>query len=209
MDLTLLAWGHAAARRFGPKAPPVLWLFTDSVRLPDPRPAAGLLPKGIAGVVLRHDSHPDRAAIGRDLARICRVRRLALAVAGDVRLAAALGAGVHLRAGRWPGPLRGHGIVTSSAHSLPDLRRARRNGATIAFLSPAFATASHPGQPALGVSRWARMAGRAGLPVAALGGIGGGSVRRLPRVLCRAVGAIGALAQSVGPPVPPRFRTVA
>jgi thiamine-phosphate pyrophosphorylase len=194
MDLRLLAWGRAAARRLGRTAPPVLWLFTDSDRLPDPRPAAARLPKGIAGVVLRHDSHPDRAAIGRDLARICRVRRLALVVAGDVRLAAALGAGVHLRGGRWPNALRRLGIVTSSAHSLPDLRRARRNGASIAFLSPAFATASHPGEPALGACRWAGLASRAGLPVAALGGIGGDSVRRLPRGRCLGAGAIGALA---------------
>lgn len=194
MDLKLLAWGRATARRLGPKAPPVLWLFTDTDRLPDPRPAAALLPRGMSGVVFRHDSHPDRAAIGRGLARICRVRRLALVVAGDVRLAAALRAGVHLRGGRWPGPLRGRGIVTSSAHSLPDLRRARRNGATLVFLSPAFATASHPGAPALGASRWAGLAVRAGLPVAALGGIGGNSVRCLPRGRCLGAGAIGALA---------------
>ena len=194
MDLKLLAWGRAAARRLGPGALPVLWLFTDADRLPDPVAAAARLPKGIAGVVLRHDSHPDRVAIGRDLARICRARRLALVVAGDVRLAASLGAGVHLRGGRWPGPLRRPGIVTSSAHTLPDLRRAARNGASIAFLSPAFATASHPGEPALGACRWPSLAARAGLPVAALGGMDGDSVRRLPRGRCHAVGAIGALA---------------
>ena len=194
MDLKLLAWGRAAARRLGPGAPPVLWLFTDTVRLPDPRGAASRLPKGIAGVVLRHDSHPDRAAIGQDLARICRVRRLALVVAGDARLAAALGAGIHLRNGRWPSALRRPGIVTSSAHTLPDLRRARRNGATVAFLSPAFPTDSHPGEGALGACRWGTIAAQARLPVAALGGIGGNSVRHLPRRLCRGAGAIGALA---------------
>ena len=194
MDLKLLAWGRATARRLGPNAPPVLWLFTDADRMPDPRPAAARLPKGIAGVVLRHDRHPDRLAIGRDLACICRTRRLALVVAGDVRLAAALGAGVHLRGGRWPNALRRPGIVTSSAHSLPDLRRARRNGASIAFLSPAFATASHPGVPALGACRWSALAAQGGLSVAALGGIGGDSVRRLAGRMCRGVGAIAALA---------------
>ena len=194
MDLKLLAWGRAAARRLGPGAMPMLWLFTDSDRLADPRAAAARLPKGLAGVVLRHDSHPDRAAIGRDLARICRMRHLALVVAGDVRLAASLGAGVHLRGGRWPGPLRRRGIVTSSAHSRLDLRRAARSGASLAFLSPAFATASHPGATGLGACRWAALARRAGLPVAALGGLSGSSVRRLPRSLCFGAGAIGALA---------------
>ena len=258
MDLKLLAWGRAAMRRHHGNGLPTLWLFTDAARLPDPRAAVARLPRHIAGVVLRHDSDPDRAALGHDLARICRSRRLALVVAGDVRLAARLGAGVHLRGGRWPGPLRRPGIVTSSAHNQQDLRRAARNGAHLVFLSPAFATASHPGAPALGACRWALLASRAifanrgndrpdpclttswpgssgptvaapapqgmaqGMPrtdwamkpgkrpaapagkgrnaarsalsVAALGGIDGCSIRRLPRSACAAVGAIGALA---------------
>jgi thiamine-phosphate pyrophosphorylase len=153
------------------------------------------LPRGRAGVVLRHDADPRRAALGRDLARICRDRRLVLLVAGDARLAAALRAGVHLRGGRWSGPLRPCGVVTSSAHSVPDLRRALRAGADLVFLSPAFRTASHPGAPGLGPLRWGMMARQVpGLRLAALGGVDGASVRRLPRDACRAAGAIGALA---------------
>jgi len=152
------------------------------------------LPKGLAGVVLRHDGEAGRAALGRDLARICRSRRLILVVAGDVRLAAALGAGVHLRGGRWPGPGRvRRRFVTSSAHDPSELSRAARAGAGLAFVGPAFPTKSHPGAPALGVLRWSRLARRAGIPVAALGGIDGDSIRRLPPRLW-AVGAIGALA---------------
>ncbi len=163
---------------------PVLWLFTDPQRLPDPRAAVAALPRGLCGVVFRHDD----AALGRDLARICRARRNALVVAGNWRLAAALGAGVHLRRGIGPG--RG-GLVTSSAHNRVELRRAQRAGATLVFLSPVFATASHAGAAGLGVVRWAAMAGGGG--VAALGGIDGATARRLPR-FCPAVGAIGALA---------------
>ena len=191
MDSRLLSW--ARARRTVRGVPP-LWLFTDARRLPDPRAAVARLPKGLAGVVLRHDGEPGRAALGRDLAAICRARRLVLVVAGDVRLAAALRAGVHLRGGRWPGPGRiRRGFVTSSAHDAGELRRAARGGAGLVFLSPAFATASHPGAPALGAPRWCRLARGAGRAVAALGGIDGVSVRRLPRRLCRGVGAIGAL----------------
>jgi thiamine-phosphate pyrophosphorylase len=85
-------------------------------------------------------------------------------------------------------------LVTSSAHGPADLLRAHRAGAGLAFLSPAFPTLSHPDVAALGPARWARLAGAARLPVAALGGVDGGVVRRLPRHICRAVGAIGALA---------------
>lgn len=164
----------------------MLWLFTDPARLPDPRQAVASLPRGLCGVVFRHDD----PRLGRDIARICRARRNALVIAGNWRLAASLGAGEHLRRGR--GPARA-GLVTSSAHSMIELRRARRAGAKLVFLSPVFATASHPGAAGLGIKRWAALAKRG--DVAALGGIDGRSIRRLPR-FCPAVGAIGALASA-------------
>lgn len=191
MDPRLLSWAHSVKRRT--HLPP-LWLFTDARRLPDPRRAASRLPKGLAGIVLRHDDDPARRALGRDLARICRARRLELVVAGDPRLAAALNAGVHLRGGRWPTSQRvRHHMLTSSAHGLPELRRAQAAGADLVFLSPVFTTASHPGAAGLGVTRWARLALSATRPVAALGGVDGASIRRLPRRLCQVVGAIRAL----------------
>jgi thiamine-phosphate pyrophosphorylase len=194
VDRRLLSWANATVARFHPKVPP-LWLFTDLHRLPDPRRAASRLPRGLAGIVLRHDNAADRTALGRDLARICRARRLALVVAGDPSLAAALHAGTHLRAGRQPGPIRSHrGFVTSSAHNAVELRRAVRAGAALIFLSPTFLTLSHPGAEALGTLRWTRLA-RLGYPrVAALGGIDGTTIGRLPRHFCRAIGAVGALA---------------
>lgn len=168
----------------------MLWLFTDAVRMADPLAVAARLPRGLCGVVLRHDQAPGRAALGRALARLCRARGLALSVAGDWRLAAALGAGLHLRRGRRPrGAPRWLPVATSSAHGVAELRRARREGA-LAFLSPAFATASHPGVAGLGPCRWGLMARRGG-KAAALGGIDGRSVRRLPG--CAGAGAIAAL----------------
>jgi thiamine-phosphate pyrophosphorylase len=203
MDAKLLAWARAElCRRHRPRCFPPLWLFTDARRLVDPRPVVARLPKGLAGVVLRHDGEPERAALGRALARLCRTRRLRLVVAGDSRLAAALGAGMHLRGGRWPAglPVLAHrrrgALLTSSAHSRAELLRAARAGADLAFLSPTFTTKSHPGSAALGPLRWGRLARGAALPVAALGGIGGASIRRLPRFLCRAAGAIEALAEA-------------
>ncbi len=179
----------------------MLWLFTDAARGVDPLAAAARLPKALCGVVFRHDGAENRAAIGRALARICRARRLALVVAGDIRLAQALGAGIHLRAGYWPGPqaagLRRARAVTSSAHGLVEIRRARAAGAQVIFLSPTLPTASHPGAPALGLARWSAIAGKGGAGkgggrIHALGGITGQSARSLSRY-CAGVGAIGAL----------------
>ena len=192
----LLTWARAVKRRV-PTPHPILWLFTDASRGVDPLSAAARLPKHLCGVVFRHDSAPNRAAIGRALARICRARHLVLVVAGDIRLAHALRAGVHLRAGRWPGPqaanLRARRCITSSAHGLVDVHRARRAGAQAIFLSPVFATASHPGAAGLGAARWSAMVHQAhAARILALGGITGGTARALPRS-CAGAGAIGAL----------------
>ena len=172
---------------------PSLWMFTDSARLPDPLAAARRLPIGRAGIVFRHDGAADRAEIGKGLARICRQRRLILVIAGDSRLSAALGAGMHLRGGRWPDVRRRPGFVTASAHGVADLQRCRRAGVDLAFLSPVFATASHPGAASLGIARGSGWARRAPVPIAALGGIDGRSVRALPG-FCSAAAAIGAFA---------------
>ena len=140
----------------------------------------------------------DRAELGRRLARICRERRLVLVVAGDWRLAVALGAGVHLRNGEPLGGerlLRIASLITSSAHDAKSLNRARRAGAGLTFLSPLFATASHPEAASFGVVRWVALArGSRGMAVAALGGVDGKSVRGIRGTGCRVVGAIGALA---------------
>ncbi|MBV9757721.1 MAG: thiamine phosphate synthase [Alphaproteobacteria bacterium] len=196
MDQRLVAWARAVkARRAraGERGPPVLWLFTDAARLPDPMPAAARLPKGLCGVVFRHDGVSSREALGRALARICRARRLALVVAGDARLAARLRAGLHLRRGRRT-RLRPRGLLTSSAHDRRELARARRAGAGLVFLGPVFPTASHPGARTLGPRRWAALARAGRLPALALGGIDGAAARALPRRFCAGAAAIGALA---------------
>ncbi len=191
VDGALIAWGRGVKARRRDSLPP-LWLFTDEVRLVDPRSAVARLPKGLAGVVLRHDGAPGRRALGRDLARLCRARRLALVVAGDPRLAAALGAGLHVRRGRLPLPRLTRGLLTSSAHNRAELARAARIGADLVFLGPAFATASHPGARPFGAAGWNRLARSVPVAVAALGGITGRRVRALPAAA--AAGAIGALA---------------
>ncbi|MGH7103357.1 MAG: thiamine phosphate synthase [Acetobacteraceae bacterium] len=185
MDVTLGAWARAVkARRRFPFPP--LWLFTDEARLPDPLPAAKRLPRGLGGIVFRHDAAAERLALGRALARVCRARRLMLVVAGDARLAAALGAGLHLRRGRKGVVRRRPGFLTASAHDRSELVRAGRAGVDLVFLGPASATRSHVGVRPLGAVRWNALAGRARVPVAALGGIGGGTIRRLPRAAAAA-----------------------
>lgn len=167
---------------------PALILVTDDRRLPDPAAALARLPAG-AGILLRHYGAADRAGLARRLAAQARRQRQVLLVAGtDWRLAAAVGAaGLHLpeNAARTladPGLRlwlrRGH-VLSVACHGPAALARAARLGADAALLSPVFATASHPGAPCLGATRFALWARAARLPVLALGGVNGRSALAL------------------------------
>lgn len=144
-------------------------------------------------MVFRHDDTPNRATLGHAVAALCRARHLALTVAGDARLAAALRAGPHLRGKERPPRWRLHGPVTAAVHDMAQLRHARRAGAGLLFISPVFPTKSHPGGRNLTVTGWRRLARQAGATANpyALGGINGANIRRLGRT-CAGAGAIGA-----------------
>ncbi|QMW22868.1 thiamine phosphate synthase [Sandaracinobacteroides saxicola] len=140
------------------------WLFTDE-RLGDSlSPALARLPPG-AGIVLRHYSLPPagRLALAR---RIVKARPdLLLVIAGEPLPLPSL---THVP--RWSrrAPAR---PFTASAHTPRELSRALLLGAGLIFLSPVFATRSHPGARALGPMRFATLARRSPVPVIALGGM--------------------------------------
>jgi thiamine-phosphate pyrophosphorylase len=174
---------------------------TDVHRLPDPLPVMARLPPG-TGVILRHYGEAGRERLGRAVARLARRRRLVLLVAGDWRLAAGLGAdGLHLpeglaRHGLLAGALgwvrRRRRLLLVACHGITALGRAKALGADAALLSPVFATASHPGAPAIGAVRFGLWARRAGLPVIALGGMSHRMLTRLPPGSAAGMAAIGA-----------------
>lgn len=196
---TLERWSRRLkpARARG-RALPVLWLVSDPVRLPDPRAAAALLPRG-AGVLARGAAPGVLAG----LAALCRRRGLVLVVGGAPRDALRHRAGLHLADRALPAGIgafllmrRGgatFAILSAAVHGRAGLARARRLRADLAFVSPAFATASHPGAPTLGPQRWARLAGAAPCPAAALGGVTAATALRLPRHRLAALAAIAGL----------------
>ncbi|WP_375271467.1 thiamine phosphate synthase [Sphingomonas sp.] len=149
---------------------PTRWLMTDERMADGLWRALARLPRG-GGVVFRHYSLLPRER-RRLFARVRRValrRGLVLVRAGQMRMPGEVG--THAR--------RGSGLVTWPVHDIGEARAARRVGADAVFVSPVFATRSHPGAAGLGERR-ARVIGRAaGVPIIALGGVSDARFRRL------------------------------
>ena len=189
MDVRLVSWACAVKSRRRMRAP-IIWLFTDPVRTPDVLGAVRALPPG-CGIVFRHDGVPGRCGLARAVLAVCRAGRHQMVMTAPT----IAGVGLHIRAGRRPDARPLPALVTSSAHSRLEVMRARRMGATVVFLSPMFATASHVGVPGLGRLQWSR-AGRGLGGLLALGGVSSQTARALPPD-CLGFGAIGALADCV------------
>jgi len=156
---------------------PHLWLMTDERQGEALWTALARLPRG-AGIVFRHYRTPaaERRRLYEAVRAVARRRRLLLVLAGPARTAAAWRAdGAHGR------PLRRSArplLRTAPAHDRSEMVAAVRAGADIVFLSPVFATRSHPGGSTLGPVRFGLIAGsQAG--VIALGGMNAGNARRL------------------------------
>jgi len=196
-----LKGGRGAARRPACILPACI-LIAERARLADPGPAIAELPRGSV-VILRDYGAADRAAYAARLARLCRSRRLRLLVAGDVRLAVAVGShGLHLPEGaarsgdrRWRLWRKPGWLVTAAAHSPLAVARARRAGVDALLLSPVFATASHPGAAPLGPLRFAALTRRTRLPVYALGGMTAATTLRLAGSGAAGIAAIGGFSQ--------------
>ncbi|TGX53329.1 thiamine phosphate synthase [Sphingomonas gei] len=142
---------------------PHLWLMTDERMGESLWNALARLPRG-SGVVFRHYGLPlaERRALFAQVTRMARRRGLLVIRAGAERLGRGE-AGVHGR--------RGAGLRTWPAHSRREAVAGIRAGADLLFVSPVFATRSHPGAPALGRARLGLMIRGLGVPVIALGGM--------------------------------------
>ncbi len=152
-----------------PSPLPRRWLMTDE-RLGDALWAAlAALPRG-SGVVFRHHATPsvERAALFARVRAVARRRRLVLVTAGAVP-----GRGAAGRHGR------GIGNLTAPVHSRREAVAAIRAGARLLFVSPVYATRSHPRARGLGRVRFAMMIAGSRVPVIALGGMDERRWRRL------------------------------
>lgn len=166
---------------------PGIWLFTDP-RLGDDEAllaAVARLPRG-AGVVFRHYHRPpaERAQLAARLWALARRRGLVLLLSAPEP--GWRGHGEHRPSFQRAPLTRKRGLISAAAHNRRELLQAFRNGADLVFLSPLFATRSHPDTQPLGLPRFGLAAHDAPGPVIALGGMTPARARH-----ARAVGAAG------------------
>lgn len=166
---------------------PRIWLVTDERQGELLLPAVSRLPTG-TGVLFRHYSltEGERRALFREVLTLARRRRIPVLVAGKAATAKAWGAD------GWHGRGRGPGFHSAPVHDFDEIRAAERAGAAFLFLSPVYATRTHPGAPHLGHERFARLLRRARRPVIALGGVNHRNAARLMRLGAYGWGGIDA-----------------
>jgi 8-oxo-dGTP diphosphatase len=195
-----VAPGDFGQRHFPPADVPVLralslparylitgdWLAGDSVAGFSDHLARCLDRTGIGLMQLRVKSCPpdNLARLLAAALTVCQAHdcQLLLNCAGlqGAMTAASAGAGVHLSgtaltnevAQRLRGAQGAGVLIGASCHNAEQLTQAQNGGADFVVLSPVHPTTSHPGADTLGWSGFGRLAGRAQVPVFALGGMG-------------------------------------
>lgn len=161
---------------------PSVFLMTDERMGDELWTALERLPRG-AGVVFRHYrlAGLDRRVLFERVRRVARRRGLILLLAGSERLATAWRAdGVH-----GPSP-RLHSarplLRTAPAHDRREWLAACRSGCDLVFVSPIWATRTHPGSKTLGIARTGLLVGRDRGKAVALGGMTGPRARASRRL---------------------------
>ena len=171
-----------------PRHPPLprIWLMTAERMGAALWTALQRLPAGAGGVVFRHHgtARGERQRIFAKVAQIARRRRLMLVLAGP-------GGRHNRRAGTLP----------AAAHSRREAIAAIRAGAAAIFVSPVFATRSHPGARTLGRARLGLMIRGLDVAVMALGGMDAQKARGLKQLGIHGWAAIDAWTE-VGRPHP-------
>jgi thiamine-phosphate pyrophosphorylase len=147
---------------------PKIWLMTDE-RMGDGVLSAVAQLRPGSGIVFRHYSlvAPQRRELFDQVRKIARRRRLILILAGSENLARSWKA----RGAHGPPRHRSTLLRTIPVHDVRDVIAANRAKADAIFLSPVYATRSHPGQLPLGRVRFGQLARQARTPVIALGGM--------------------------------------
>ncbi len=157
---------------------PSVIMITDHQAVPYPEKIIAHLPPD-SYIIFRDYDIKDRAETAVHVQKICKKNNLLFGIANDEELARNLNAdGLHLpeyRLSEIP-KLKNEFFISISCHSEASLKEAHSLFPDVAFLSPVFATSSHPesfNDPSLtiGAKEFGQICQRIKLPLYALGGL--------------------------------------
>jgi len=171
------------ATRYWPK----IWLMTDQRNDHCLEESISLLPSAGGGIIFRHYHLSEIARRNRfmQIKSLAKKHGHLLMLADSPGLARSWGAdGIHGR--QWRRSQTSGLFQSAPVHSRREITAAKRNGADIYFLSPAYATQSHPGQKPLHGMQLRNLINLCGGPVILLGGMTAGRFKQ-----CQHLGAQG------------------
>ena len=174
------------------KLPKVIMIFDDDVF--DKKKFLNLKIPKYSAFLLRSYDVKDRKKIAKQLLKFCRMKKLKLLIASDIRLAEDINAhGVHFpeymikkkNKINWVFvkniKLRKNWIITTAVHSLQGIKNAEFFDIDAALLSPVFSSKSHPNKKYLGINKLSKIVKKTKLPIYALGGINIKNIKSLLR----------------------------
>jgi len=144
--------------------------------------------------LLRSYKAKGRKKIAKRLLKFCRMKKLKLLIASDIKLAEDINAhGVHFpeymikkkNIINWVIvkniKLRKNWIITTAVQSLQAIKNAEFFDIDAALLSPVFSSKSHPNKKNLGINKFSKIVKKTKLPIYALGGINIKNIKSLLR----------------------------
>ena len=172
------------------KLPKIIIIFNDHV-FNEKKFLNLKIPKKSA-FLLRSYKAKKRKKIAKQLLKFCKMKKLKLLIASDIKLAEDINAhGIHFpeymikkkNEINWGIlkniKLREDWIITTSVHSLRAIKKAEFFDIDAALLSPVFSSKSHPNEKNLGINKFEKIVKRTKLPIYALGGINIKNIRSL------------------------------
>ena len=163
------------------KLPKVIVIFDDNFF--DKKKFSKLkIPKKSA-FLLRSYEAKERKKIAKQLLKFCKMKKLKLLIASDIKLAEDINAhGIHFpeymmkeKKINWMIikniKSKKNWIITTAVHSHQAIKKAESFNVDAVLLSPVFQSKSHPNKKNLGINKFEKIVKKTKLPIYALGGI--------------------------------------
>ena len=155
---------------------PYTWYLTDPIKTKYPYLTINSLTNN-TGIIIRPYNLQNKNNYIKKIIKSAKKKSLIKLIAGTHNQSADSD-GAHIPKWQYKKP-KNMKIISTSVHSLKDIRKCLNLEANIAFISPIFKTSSHKNKKYIGVVRLGLMSRNIKIPVIALGGINDENIKKL------------------------------